>query len=72
MKINISPGMIIFILGFSGLVICLAEGNGEIGSKVPLALFFTFILGLGVFVDIKMKENNSDVFGEIESPRGFG
>ena len=72
MKINISPGVIIFVLGFIGLVFCLVEGKGEIGSKIPLTLFFTFIMGLGIFVEAKLKDGSYDEFGEMESPRGFG
>jgi len=72
MKFSISPGMILFILGFTGLVISLAEGPEEIGSKIPLALFFLFIIGMGVFIEDKMKDSNADVFGEMEGSRGFG
>ncbi len=72
MKFNISPGVVIFILGFSGLVFCLAEGSEEIGSKVPLALFFLLIISIGVIVEIKMKDPSSDTFGEMEGSRGFG
>lgn len=64
--------MIIFVLGFFGLVISLAEGPEEIGSKVPLALFFTFIMGIGIFLEAKMKGNDPEIFGEMESKRGFG
>jgi hypothetical protein len=71
MKFNITPGMIIFMLGFGGLVLSLAEGPKEIGSKVPLALFFLFIIGFGVVVEIKSKDN-LDEFGEMESRGGFG
>ena len=72
MKINISPGMIIFILGFSGLVFCLAEGSGQIGSKVPISLFFLFIISVGVVIEIKMKDHANDTFGEMEGTGGFG
>ncbi len=72
MKINISPGMIIFILGFSGLVFCLADSSGQVGNKIPLSLFFLFVITVGVVVEIKMKNNDSDIFGEIDGSRGFG
>ena len=71
MKINISPGMIVFILGFSGLVFCLADNSGQIGSKIPLSLFFMFVISVGVIIEMKMKDNSSDTFGEMESG-GFG
>lgn len=72
MKINISPGMIIFILGFCGLVFSLAEGQEEIGSKIPLALFFLSIMGVGIAIYIKTTDNQYDTFGEMSSPREFG
>ena len=72
MKINISPGVIIFILGFSGLVFSLADNSGQIGNKIPLALFFLFIITVGVIIEMKMKQGDSDIFGEMESNRGFG
>lgn len=71
MKINISPGMIIFILGFCGLVFSLAESSGQIGGKVPITLFFLFIISIGVVIEIKMKDKSNDTFGEMESG-GFG
>lgn len=64
--------MVIFVLGFIGLVVSLAEGPEEIGSKVPLALLFIFIMGFGIFVEAKMKDNAYDQFGEMEGNRGFG
>ena len=70
-KINVSPGMIIFILGFVGLIFSLADSSGQIGSKVPLALFFLFIISVGVVIEIKMKDGSSDIFGEMESGNRF-
>ena len=71
MKINIAPGVIIFIFGFIGLIVCLAEGQGQIGSKVPLALFFLLIMGSGIAIQIK-SDSNLDEFGEMEGNRGYG
>lgn len=70
-KINISPGMVIFILGFSGLVFCLSENSDQVGSKIPLTLFFLVIISIGIMVEIKMKDKNNDTFGEMDSG-GFG
>lgn len=70
-KLNISPGTIVFVLGFGGLVICLADGSEQIGGKVPLSLFFLFIITLGVIIEMKSKDKNSDVFGEMDNG-GFG
>lgn len=69
-KINISPGMIIFILGFCGLIFSLADPSSGIGGKVPLTLFFLFIIILGIIIESKMKDN-IDTFGEMEGG-GFG
>ena len=67
LKFNVSPGVIVFTLGFMGLVICLVDEAGQIGSKVPLALFFLFVITLGVIIELKQKEKNNDVFGEMET-----
>lgn len=64
--------MIIFILGFSGLVFCLADSSGQIGNKIPLSLFFLFIITVGVIIEMKMKDGSSDIYGEMNNPRGFG
>lgn len=71
MKFNISPGVIIFILGFSGLVFSLADTSGQIGGKIPLSLFFLFIISVGIMIEIKSK-GNDDTFGEMEGNREFG
>ncbi len=71
-KLNVSPGVVIFVLGFIGLVTSLAENSGQIGGKVPLALFFLFIIGMGIAIEIKLKKGDSDTFGEMESNKSFG
>ena len=63
--------MIIFILGFSGLIFVLAESPGQIGGKIPLALFFLFVIIIGVIVESKLKDKDNDTFGEMEG-KGFG
>ncbi len=68
-KINISPGMIVFILGFCGLVFLLVENTGEIGSKIPLAVFFIFIICLGVIIEMMPQDKLDDMFGEVEGGR---
>lgn len=70
-KINISPGMIIFILGFCALVLLLVEGTEEIGSKIPLAVFFIFIICLGVIVEMMPQDKMDELFGETEEGREF-
>ncbi len=72
MKFNIAPGMIIFVLGFCGLTFCLIDNSGEIGGKVPIALFFIVIMIIGILLHLTPKETVDGVFGEVEKPRGFG
>lgn len=72
MKFNFSPGVIIFTLGLFGLVFCLSDNSGEVGSKVPLSLFFLFIISIGIMIEIKMKGGDSDTFGEMEGGGGYG
>ena len=63
--------MIIFVLGFSGLVFSLAETSGGIGGKIPLTLFFVFIISIGIMIELKLKEKEGETFGEMEGKGGF-
>lgn len=72
MKFNIKPSIIIFVLGFGGLVFTLVDDYGEIGSKIPIAIFFIVIMSIGIIVEMKSKDKSNEIFGEIESPRKFG
>ncbi len=71
MKFNVSLGVIVFTLGFIGLVFCLVDNSGQIGNKVPLALFFMFIITIGIIIEMKMKQGGFDTFGEMDSNGGF-
>lgn len=71
MKFNISPGTIIFILGFCGLVFTLVDDAGQIGSKIPIALFFIVIISIGVLVELYSKDKGSETFGEFERAGGI-
>jgi len=69
MKINypkFSKGTTIFILGFCGLVFSLVDSSGEIGSKIPLSLFFIFMMGFGIIVELAPGEQTDDIYGERE------
>ncbi len=72
MKININPAVIIYILGISGLMFTLVDDTGEIGSKIPLSIFFIIIIGLGIVVQLTPKETLAGEYGESETSRGFG
>ena len=71
MKFNVRPGVVIFVLGFCGLVFSLIDNSGEIGSKIPLSLFFISIIIVGIVLERAPKDRIDDVFGEVERPRGF-
>lgn len=66
-KTNMSPGMIIFLLGFIALVFLLIEDTNEIGSKIPLAVFFIFIICMGVMIEMLPKDKFDGMFGEMEN-----
>ena len=68
---KLTEGMIIVTIGLIGLVIILAESPKQIGSKIPLALFFVMIMIVGIWIEIKMKEGD-ETFGEVEGRRSYG
>ncbi len=70
-KINISPSMAIFMMGFCGLVFLLIESTGEIGSKIPIAIFFIFIICLGVIIKMLPREKLEEIFGEVHEREQF-
>ena len=72
MKFNIRPSFFIFILGFAGLMFTLIDSTGEIGSKIPIAVFCIVIISVGIIVEIKSKDKSDDIFGEVERPQEFG
>ena len=72
LKQLVTPGMVIFMLGFCGLVFLLIDDAGEIGSKIPMAVMFIFIILIGAFVEFYRGDMLDDTFGEKEAPRGFG
>lgn len=70
--INISPGVWIFILGFVGLIFSLAEDSVQVVGKAPLIFMFLFVIIIGMVIEIKMKDNGLETFGEMDSDRKFG
>jgi FtsH-binding integral membrane protein len=73
MKFKFTPGMILYILGFVGLVISLAEGANEIGSKVPLVLFFIFIMGIGIWLESYLiNDDEYEGHEQMSNVGGFG
>ena len=71
-KINISPGMVVATLGLFGLTFSLIDTSGEIGSKIPLSLFFMFILVVGLIYEATPKDRLEGAFGEVQPGKGFG
>ncbi len=68
---NFSPGLIIAILGFTGLMFTFVDSSGEIGSKIPITIFFLFITCVGILLLMMPPEKINDTFGEVEAPREF-
>ena len=69
---NFSPGIIIAMLGFCGLVFSLIDDSGEIGSKIPLAVFFLIIISIGIIFEMR-KDTIEQTYGEFEgSGRKYG
>lgn len=69
MKINLPPGIIIVILGMIGLLILFSESTKELGGKIPLAVFFVFIMIIGILVLMYPKE---EIYGEITPKQEIG
>lgn len=69
--LNISPGVIISMMGVIGMAITFIEGSGFIGSKIPLTVFFLFIIILGILYEAYPKDKLNDVYGEIDGRRDF-
>ncbi len=61
---NFTAGMVVVLSGLLGLVIILTESPKQIGSKIPLAVFFILIMIIGIFIEIKMKEEEQ-TYGEF-------
>lgn len=69
--IKINPGVLIAMGGLIGLIIALVDDAGEIGGKIPLALFFLMIIIVGIAIEVAPKEYTEDTYGEYGSGRGF-
>lgn len=62
--------MWITILGFSGMMYAFIDSNGEIGSKIPIVLFFLVITIIGMVLEIYPPDVNN-TYGEFRNPRDF-
>lgn len=63
-NIKLNPAIIIVLLGTIGLTAILSESSRQIGGKIPLALFFIFIIIVGIYILLKLKEEgNYEEFG---------
>lgn len=72
MKIHINPSIVLFLIGTTGLLFTFVDNTGGKSSKIPLAIMFIFIMGLGILLQALPKENIDGIFGETDRPRGFG
>lgn len=70
-KVKIGPGAIISTLGFAGLLFTFVDSTGEIGSKIPIVLFFIIIMILGLLIQMAHPEAIDDTYGEVGSKREF-
>lgn len=68
---NIPYSVIVILLGVIGLVMTFVEDEGKIASKIPLTIFFLFIIILGILYEM-YKGKDMDVYGEFENNRGVG
>ena len=74
MKWNFEPNwaLVIFVFGFMGLFVSFVDGQSEgIGSKIPLAIFFIFVMSIGIILQMLPKEFFEAVYGESDDPGGF-
>jgi len=72
MEFKINPAIIIFILGIGGLIFLSLDDSGEIGSKIPIALLFVFIIIIGIIIQISPEDKINGIFGEVDVKREFG
>lgn len=70
--LDLGPGIIISIIGTLGLVFTLTDSVGEIGSKIPISVFFLFILIVGIVVHVLPKDLEENTFGEFRGPKNIG
>lgn len=68
-KFYINPGVIIATMGIIGLLFTFVDESGEIGSKIPIGLFFIVIVILGILLEAYPKID--ETYGEFQSPREF-
>ena len=72
MKFKIDPIIFIYLLGLTGLMFTFIDDSGEMGSKVPLSLFFIVVIIIAIVIQVAPKDRVDGIFGEVESSRDFG
>ena len=73
MKFKLNPALVIYILGLTGLLFTFVDGSGEIGSKIPLSLFFIVVIILGIIIQMTPKDQLEGEYGEHHNARrSFG
>ncbi len=72
MKFEINWAIVIFIFGLVGLVMSFADQSGQLGSKIPLTVFFMFVMCLGIGLQMLPRDWMETTFGEVGPPREFG
>jgi len=60
------------MFGVVGLIFSFTDDAGQIGSKIPLTIFFIFIMCVGITLQMLPKEWLEGVVGEVGPPREFG
>lgn len=53
------------ILGFGGLFFILVDSTSNMGSKLPITMFFLFIMIIGIVFAIYHKRFIEPMFGEV-------
>ena len=66
--LKISPGIVVAMSGLVGLLFVFIENSGLLISKIPLSIFFIFLICLGIVYEIYPK-NQLENFGEIENQK---
>ena len=64
--LNIKPGVLISTLGLIGMVITFVENTYTLGSKIPLVVFFLFLVILGIIYETTPKSIFKEEFGEVD------
>lgn len=64
--VKINPAVFISVGGLLGLTFTLANKTKEIGSKIPIVLFFIVILIIGMLLFMYPLDKIDNTYGEFE------